>query len=156
MIEKAHYDAWNNKKKALWVATPKVLFKEADIWWCSVGLNLGNESMGKGEAFSRPVLVLRKLSHESCIVLPLTTKPKIGTWYAQITLHNEPRWVMLHQIRMMHIKRFQRRLSALNQDDFSHVKQKLDALLELRDHHPAERGSVGNPKSTYKFKNKFL
>ena len=32
--------------------------KEREIWWCSVGLNVGTEIYGKGEDFARPVLII--------------------------------------------------------------------------------------------------
>lgn len=36
-------------------------FKDGEIWWCSIGENIGGEISGKGTYFRRPVLVLRKL-----------------------------------------------------------------------------------------------
>ena len=34
---------------------------EGDIWWCTVGENVGVEINGKGHLFARPVLVLTKI-----------------------------------------------------------------------------------------------
>jgi mRNA interferase MazF len=36
-------------------------FKNGEIWWCSIGENIGSEMYGKGEFYRRPVLVIRKL-----------------------------------------------------------------------------------------------
>lgn len=70
--------------------------------------------------------------------MPLTSREKVGTWFQEITLHGEKKWAMLHQIRMIHSNRFQRRMAVLDEGDFKRVKQKLEALLELSDnHHPA-------------------
>ena len=143
------YDLWNDQKKVLAEGNRRFLFKEGEIWWCSLGVNVGTESFGKGETFRRPILIIKKLSSESCIAVPLTSKEKKGTWFQEITLPEGKRWVMLYQIRMVHIKRFQRRMSILDNRDFISVKEKLKALLELSsDHHPAfQQGSVGNPKN---------
>ena len=49
-LDKA-YDLWNRNKKSLSKQSRKILFKEGDIWWCSLGINLGTESFGKGKTF---------------------------------------------------------------------------------------------------------
>lgn len=33
-------------KIALWRKKSKVVFKQSDIWWCSLGMNLGEEIFG--------------------------------------------------------------------------------------------------------------
>lgn len=125
------FDKWNLKKKKLDKLSKKFLFKTGDIWWCSVGLNIKTESCGKGEDYQRPVLVLRKLSAESFVGVPLSSKKKEGTWFCEITVHEEKRYALLYQIRMFSTNRFQRRLATLDDTDFRKVKEKLKALLEL-------------------------
>ena len=129
------FDKWNKKKKALEIRSEKFLFKTGDIWWCSVGINVGTESCGKGENYQRPVLVLKKLSGDSFIGIPLSTKIKTGSWFVDIAIHGEKRYTLLYQIRMFHTNRFQRRLATLDDNDFARVKEKLEALLELSVHH---------------------
>ncbi len=130
--ERQKYNDWNEKKQSLQssVISKKIYFKEADVWWCSLGLNLGSESFGKGDGFRRPILIVRKLSSDLCIALPLTSKEKNGTWFIDITLHTKKRWVMLYQIRALHKKRFQHKIGELDATDFNRVKQKLQNLLE--------------------------
>ena len=96
-----------------------------------MGLNIKTESCGKGEDYQRPVLVLRKLSAESFVGVPLSSKKKEGTWFCEITVHEEKRYALLYQIRMFSTNRFQRRLATLDDTDFRKVKEKLKALLEL-------------------------
>ena len=110
-------------------------FNERDIWWCAVGINIGSESFGKGKFFRRPILVIKKLSTELCIGLPLTSKKKDGSWFVDITMEDETRWVMLYQIRVFHKKRFQYKITELSQSDFRRVKEKLETLLELSENH---------------------
>ena len=125
------YDDWNEIKKKLSQKEEKFFFKEGDIWWISLGKNLGTESYGKGEIFRRPVLIIKKLNSNSCIVLPLSSKNKTGTWFLDITFQGEIKTVLLYQIRMINTKRFQRRLGVLDDNDFRKVKEKLKVLLEL-------------------------
>lgn len=145
---KKNFDEWNRKKKLLEKQKKKFLFKTGDIWWCSVGINVREESCGKGAEFQRPVLILKKLSNSSFIGIPLSTQEKTGTWFIEITIADKRRWALLYQVRMFSTNRFQRRLATLDDTDFNRVKEKLDALLELSNHHQSKSsGSVGNPKS---------
>lgn len=134
------YNKWNEKKQAIELVQEKeILFKEGEIWWSSVGMNVGNEIFGKGEDFTRPVLVFKKLSQNSCIVLPVTTQEKVGSWFTPVALNGGLRWVMLYQIRMTHVSRFQRRLGQLSPADYSRVRKMLkDFLFEhFSNHHPS-------------------
>jgi mRNA interferase MazF len=127
------YDEWNEKKKSIAIGekTSKIYFREGDIWWCSIGLNVASESYGKGEEFRRPILIIKKLSHDTCIAIPLTSKEKVGSWFAEITIGGERKWAMLYQIKMIHKKRFQRKIAELDEKDVALVKEKLKTLLEL-------------------------
>jgi mRNA interferase MazF len=126
------YNDWNIKKQEIQFSSIEELyFKEGDIWWCSLGQNIGSESYGKGRNFRRPILVIRKLSGDLCVALPLTSKNKIGTWFVDILLNGESRCVMLYQIRTLNKKRFSIKIGELSDDDLNNVKEKLECLLEL-------------------------
>ena len=145
------FNGWNVKKQEIHVSdrTQKIYFKQGQIWWCSLGQNIGSESFGKGEYFRRPILILKKLSADLCIALPLTSKEKNGTWFIDITLQGEKKWVMLYQIRVLHKKRFSLKVGELDSTHFQRVKEKLEQLLELSSNrHPAEAEIDGtSPKS---------
>ena len=70
------FDKWNTQKKELDIRKEEFFFKDGEIWWCSVGVNIGSESCGKGETFRRPVLVLRKLSSTAFIGIPFLRSQK--------------------------------------------------------------------------------
>lgn len=72
---------WFKIKMALWNKPSKVIFKQGDIWWCVLGVNLGEEVIGKGLKFTRPVLIFRKFTSNSFLGLPLTKQEKKGSWY---------------------------------------------------------------------------
>jgi len=145
------FDVWNEKKKKLEEKEPNVLFKEGEIWWCSLGINVAHESCGKGKAFSRPVLVLKKLSDKCCVCIPISRKIKTGTWFADVMVRGERQTALLHQIRMLSANRFQDRLTKLEVVEFKRIKEKLEALLELSGiHQDRSPGSVGCPKCNYK------
>ena len=49
------------------------LVSEREIWWASVGENVGSEINGKSALFSRPVIIYKKLSHGFYFVIPTTS-----------------------------------------------------------------------------------
>ncbi len=126
------FDSWNNFKKLINKKDcHNLFFHEREVWWCSVGLNVGSESFGKGKFFRRPILIIKKLSSELCIALPITSKPKKGTWFSEIEVDKKKRWVMLYQIRVINSKRFQFKIGKINNNEFKDVKTKLKQLLEF-------------------------
>lgn len=56
------FDTWSKEKKTLeQEGHDSLVFHEREIWWCSIGINVGDEQDGKNERFERPVLVLKKI-----------------------------------------------------------------------------------------------
>lgn len=110
-------------KISLWSKETKVIFKQGEIWWCSLGFNIGEEVIGKGLKFTRPILVFRKFTSNSFLGLPLTKQEKKGTWYVEISIHGEKRWVMLNQARVLDKKRLTSKVGALDDADYKKVKE---------------------------------
>lgn len=125
------YDSWNLKKKNIECYSKEMSFNEGDVWWCSLGVNIGNESFGKGDNFRRPVLIIKKLSSCMCVALPLTSRYKIGTWFCDILINSNKRYVMLYQIRALNSKRFYVKIGRVDKEDLHKVKEKLKCLLKL-------------------------
>ncbi|MCF7865483.1 MAG: type II toxin-antitoxin system PemK/MazF family toxin [Candidatus Pacebacteria bacterium] len=97
---------WSEKKKQIDSRDNKPPFlKECEIWWCSVGKNIGVEINGKGDLFARPILVLKKLSATVFIGIPFTTKFKEGTWFYSFLYKNKFITANLSQIRMFDYRR---------------------------------------------------
>lgn len=118
------FQQWFKLKILLWEANKSnIVFKQGDVWWCSLGLNLGEEIFGKGEKFSRPVLIYRKFTHNSFMGLPLTSQEKHGSWYTEITLHNRKSWVILNQARILDKKRLTNRIGTLEDQELNKVKK---------------------------------
>jgi len=128
---KKDFDKWNKLKENLELKNNKILFKQWDIWWTSIWVNIWQESCWKWKEFRRPVLVIKKLSKENCIVIPLSSQNKVWTWFASYTLHGVKYTALLYQIKMLHIKRFTKREAELNDYDFKIIKKRLKQLLNL-------------------------
>ena len=123
------FDLWNEEKKKLDSAKQNIFFHEREIWWCSIGLNIGDEQDGKNELFERPVLIIRKFNDRLAWVLPLTTKLKEGKYHHKIVHDDIEFVVILSQLRLVSIKRFHRRIRKIMSVDFNIIKGKITELL---------------------------
>ncbi len=103
-------------------------FKEREIWWCSIGENVGTEINGKSNYFRRPILIVKKLDRYSFLAVPLTTNDKKGTWYVQITHNNNKSTVVVSQIRHFDYRRLDKKMVTLDEADFDKV---LHALIDF-------------------------
>jgi len=97
-------------------------YNEGEIWWCAVGENIGIEVNGKGEMFSRPVFVYRKLSKEGFLGIPLSTKAKQGSWYAEISFKGERVVANLAQVRVFSSHRMYEKMGSLDDNDIKKIK----------------------------------
>lgn len=95
---------------------------EGEIWWASLGENVGFEINGKSEDFTRPVLIFRKLSNGFYFVIPLTTQIHTGTWYVNYEHHRNPVTACLHQARAIDHRRLHRKLGEIDSVDFARIK----------------------------------
>ncbi len=116
------FDEWNNKKKKIDVSEHKPpLVSVRDVWWASVGENIGSEIGGKSERFSRPVIVLKKLSHGFYFVIPTTSKEKEGSWFVSFKHQGKYMNACLHQARAIDYRRLSNKLGRLDVDDYTRV-----------------------------------
>ncbi|OGH68048.1 MAG: hypothetical protein A3C15_00645 [Candidatus Magasanikbacteria bacterium RIFCSPHIGHO2_02_FULL_50_9b] len=115
--------AWCRQKIALHVdERPAKFFKQGEVWWCRVGKNVGDEIYGKGEKFARPVLIFKKLTRTTFLALPITSLPKIGTWYVSFELSGIFRSVLLNQARTLDSHRLLGRIGTLTDDDAKKIR----------------------------------
>lgn len=81
---------WNIRKKDLDRRTSRPpFFKEKEVWWLSIGVNIGYEEDGKGRNFARPVLILRKFNNQLFLGIPLSTKTKANIYYIEFVNQNK-------------------------------------------------------------------
>jgi hypothetical protein len=98
------------------------LFKEGEIWWCSVGENVGTEINGKSDYFTRPVLIFKKFGTESFFGLPLTSQLKSGSWYSSIIVNNNMQTVVLNQGRTYSARRLHIQIEQVSEEYIAKIK----------------------------------
>lgn len=118
------FQKWHLEKTLLNNQPSRLFFHEREVWWCSLGLNVGFEQDGKGRSFTRPVLVLKKFNKEVFWALPLTTKVKEGKFYRPIFLGDRVfRCAILSQIRLMDAKRLIDKIGTINRGNYDLIKK---------------------------------
>lgn len=96
--------------------------KEGEVWWCSVGQNVGVEINGKGKVFTRPVLVYKKLSCFGFLGIPLTSKEHTGSWYVGFLFKNRLSMAALAQVRVFSVSRLHKKMGTLPENDFQLIQ----------------------------------
>ena len=87
---------WHTLKSKIDASPRAILFHPQEIWWCSVGANVGVEANGKNALFERPVLVFRKFGEHMFWGLPLTSKiKKDRPFYFTFSLHQKNQTAVL-------------------------------------------------------------
>ena len=126
------FDEWNEVKKQINNRIKNIKFKERDIFWMSIGENIGNEQNGKGKEFARPVLIIKKLNNQLFFGVPLSTTIRDGSYFYTFDfLESQSSSALLVQAKVFDIKRANQKLGMINKNDFINLKDKLRSLFEL-------------------------
>ena len=118
-----NFQKWHSKKKYIHENKGIPYFYEREIWWCSIGLNVGYEQDGKNENFERPVLVLKKFNKYILWIVPLTSKLKSGKYYYHFKFGKENSVAILSQLRLISSQRLLRKIGMISENDFAKIKQ---------------------------------
>lgn len=70
------FDGWHPIKTKIELDGKTPTIRQREIWWGSIGVNIGVEQDGKNRLYERPVLVVRKFNHRHFMGIPLTTQLK--------------------------------------------------------------------------------
>lgn len=123
------FDQWNNRKKEIQHDGIGRFYHEREIWWCSLGVNIGNEHDGGGLMFQRPVLIVKGLSAHTCVVIPLTTSRSEHPMRIPLgNIGGKESAVVISQLRVVDTRRFTERLNILNKSIFEDIRKTIRTL----------------------------
>jgi len=124
------FNKWNEKKKEFYLSGENKFYRPRDIWWCSMGINIGVESDGKGGDYGRPVLILRGFNKESFLGVVLTGKKRRGRYYIYLgVVEGREASANLSQIRLFDTKRLVNKMTKLNEEKFDKIRKTVKDLL---------------------------
>ena len=121
---------WFKIKPKLHDEKQRPLFQEREVWMCHLGSNIGFELDGKQKEHLRPIIVFKKLSKNTLLVIPLSSHQKNGTWYSPSFIKNREGRYCLNQIRMIDSKRLKYWIEQITSDDFAKLKKDFDNFLK--------------------------
>lgn len=113
------YQKWHPQKAEIHNGKVRPFFHPREVWFCSLGENVGFEQDGVGDNFMRPAVVLRKFNNEVLWGLPLTRTEKTGKYYFHTFVvkddnitDTDASSIILSQIRLIDAKRLQYKSAA--------------------------------------------
>lgn len=132
--EEKDFKSWHSLKSRINTSQQLPTFKERELWWCSVGVNIGHEIDGKNQYFNRPVIVIRKFNKHIFWGVPLTTKFKDNPFYFPIDFtghekHPRKRYAMISHLRLYDSKRLHDKIGRLSYDQFEALQFALAGLI---------------------------
>ena len=127
------YDEWNEVKKKTQSTKRKLGIKPRDIFWAKIGQNVGSEEFGKNQNFARPVIIVKKLTHDLFIGIPLTSTIKDNDYFHSFEYENKSNGLtknsaMILQFRTFSIKRLMNKTGVINKNDFEMILEKCRGL----------------------------
>jgi len=113
---------WHTKKEEINEAKGTALFHEREVWWCTLGANVGYEQDGNSELFTRPVVILSKFNLDACLIIPLTAKPKKGAYYFPVgNVSGREAVAVLSQVRFVDRKRLALKIATMDRHTFQEL-----------------------------------
>jgi mRNA-degrading endonuclease toxin of MazEF toxin-antitoxin module len=119
---------WHNIKLTL-NERKGATFKEREVWWSSIGVNVGHEEDGKHSQYFRPVLVLRKFNNHIFWGVPLTTQIKTNPYYFKMHFKEKDQCAMLAQMRLFDSKRLSDKMGQIPMSSFDDIRAAIKNML---------------------------
>ncbi len=121
------YSLWTPVKKEINNLNLRPLgCKEKEVWICNLGENVGFEEDGKGNDFTRPVLILKVFNQNFCHIVPLSTTEKRGKYYFPFDSQTGKTSVaILSQSKSVDTLRLREKIGFASQKDFNEIKRHL-------------------------------
>jgi len=118
------FDNWNENKKCIQAERANKFYHARDIWWCSLGVNVGFEHDGEGDEYQRPVLILKGLSVNTCLAIPLTSSTSKHPMRVPIGMvEGKEASAVLSQMRVIDTKRLLGKVCYLNEESFERTRK---------------------------------
>jgi mRNA interferase MazF len=105
-------------------------YKSGVIYWANLGVNIGSGEDGKGERFTRPVLLLAMLNKTQVLVIPITSQKKKGANYREIVVNGKVEYLLFDQLRTIDVKCLEEVVDEIDSDTLRMVRGGLLKILK--------------------------
>lgn len=120
---------WTKVKFHIQTSAKIPYFHERELWWASVGANVGSEQDGKNSNFERPVLIVKKFNKYMFWGIPQSSKIKQNQFYHQTTYDGKTYSLILSQMRVFSSKRLIRKVRTIPRTEFKEIRNKVKGFL---------------------------
>ncbi len=128
------FDKWNEVKKVVQNDEKIRLFKQRDIFFINMGQNVGFEQNGKGENFVRPIIILKRITNQMFLGIPLSSQLKKGDWFFEFEFDTKDdvsrNIAIIPQIKMFSSRRLLNKIGVIKTKDFEILKQKVKDFID--------------------------
>ncbi len=121
---------WNTSKIKINNFNDNKFYHSREVWWCSLGINIGYEQDGTGDGWQRPVLIFKGFSKNVCIIIPLTTSKKSNPYYFSLGMvDGKDSFAIISQIRLIDTRRLINKIHTIDNDLFARLRKTIKDLL---------------------------
>ena len=121
---------WTKLKFTLHTLTDiSFYFHDKEIWWASLGQNIGSEQNGKNVNFERPVLIFKKFNRQTFLGVPISSQLKNSPYHYIFDKDDRQYCLNFSQIRVLSSKRLLRRVGMMNAIDFQRIKNQFHRVV---------------------------
>ncbi len=118
------FNRWNTLKQAIHQNGSSKFYHAREIWWCALVATVGFEQDGSGSEYRRPVIILKGLGSETCLIVPLTTSDKKHPMRLPVGLiGTKNASAVLSQIRVIDTRRLVRKIGYLEKSIFERIRK---------------------------------
>ncbi len=118
------FDSWNENKKRIHAEVSSKLYHKQEVWWRSLGINVGFEQDGTGADGQRPALILKGFSKDVCLVVPLTTSAKKNPYHVALgKVDGREAFAIISQIKLIDTRRLINKIGFIGQEIFENVRK---------------------------------
>lgn len=121
---------WTKIKIRIHISERVIYFREGEVWWASLGINIGHEQDGKNQNFERPLLIIKKFNQYVLWAIPLTSQIKEeNIYYHQYESGGRKYAAVLTQLRLLSSKRLLRKIGVFPATDYEQIRTKIRNLI---------------------------
>lgn len=126
-----NFKEWHIRKSALDESKIRPFFHDKEVWFASVGLNIGFEQDGVGKQFLRPVIIVKKFNDDIFWGIPTTSKNKKGKYYFIFEYKKDSfTTAIISQLRLIDSKRLEYQIGLMKEKDFLEMKNRIISFLK--------------------------
>jgi mRNA-degrading endonuclease toxin of MazEF toxin-antitoxin module len=124
------FNNWSIFKENLHLNKKPLHCSPRQIWWCSLGVNIGSEQDGTGSNYDRPFLVIKSFNSNTFWGVALTGHKRQGKYYFYLgKIVDQEASIILSQIRLLDTKRLIEKIAVIPEPVFEEIKKALQGAL---------------------------